>query len=145
MLKDDIYSYDNFVTDGSDAVWVRGQNQIGLNHFEVVELFTSPIGPYPQPLQPKKMLTLPTTGTPSLAVGDGWIAVRLGEEDTRLYRISDGFERRLPQVGRMWHGGQNHGLSILSGQLWVQSVPLGAAGNDVRFVTRFEIDKLPTP
>jgi hypothetical protein len=146
VLKDDVYSYDNFVTDGHDAVWLRGLNQIGLNQFEIVELFTSPIGPHPQPLQPKKMLTLPTTGTPLLSVGSGWIAVRLGDEDVRLYRISDGFERRLPQgVGRMWHGGQNEGLIMVDGKLWVKSVPLGAAGNDVRFIGRFEIDKLPTP
>jgi hypothetical protein len=148
LLLDDAYSYDRFVTDGTDAVWIRGQNPIGANSYEVAELWTAPLALEPGALEPRKLVTLPGNGTRNTSVGDGWGATGMSYfgmppfQDIRLYRLSDGAEKRLPVVeGYGWDSGQYAGLVIDGGAVWVRS--LRDPGNDVRFITRFDIDALP--
>jgi len=146
LLKDDFHSYDRFETDGTDFVWIRSSGHLGGQQFETVELWTAPVAFTAATLQPKMLLTLPVAGPANLAVGEGWVAARLDEGDTRLYRLSDGLEKRLPVVdGVAWSGGQFEGLAIAGGQVFVQTYTIGGAGNDPPFITRFDIDKLPTP
>lgn len=143
VLKDDTYSYDNFVTDGHDAVWVRSQGFQDWKQFDVVELWTSPVAQGSIALQPKKLATLPQNFVPEPSVGEGWAAAYVGSE-VHLYRLSDGLERRLPTVpGLTWLSGQTKGLVITGGAVWVQTALNPGPANDIRFITRFDIDKLP--
>jgi hypothetical protein len=145
LLRDNEHSYDRFETDGTDFVWIRSSGPLGGQQFQTVELWTAPVAYDAATLQPKMLLTLPAAGPPNLAVGEGWVAARLGEGDTRLYRLSDGLEKRLPVVdGVAWSGGQFEGLAIAGGQVFVETYTIGGAGNNVQFITRFDIDKLPS-
>jgi hypothetical protein len=94
-------------------------------------------------LQPKKLATLPQNFVPDPSIGDGWAAAYAGTE-VHLYHLSDGLERKLPTIsGLGWRSGQTEGLVITGGAVWVQTVLNPGAANDVRFITRFDIDKLP--
>jgi hypothetical protein len=147
LLLDPAFSYDYFVTDGVDAAWTRSQGQTGEGTYETVELWSSPLATSPAALQPKKVATLPEGSLAALSIGDGWIAAYTTWEFIRIYRISDGLVRLVPHVdGLCWNAiGQYDGLIISGGAVWLATCLTDGPGNDIRFITRFEIDKLPTP
>jgi hypothetical protein len=137
LLMDDEYAYHGFVTDGHDAVWLRGMNQIGPNEFETLELWTSPLAGSPLALtDPKLLAVMPYSAAPYLAVGGGWAAATPTPYDVRVYRLDGGEERRVPAVrGLRWH------LGLLGGgYLWLRGAPY--PGSDLRYVARFDIDQL---
>lgn len=141
VLGDDTYSYDGFVTDGTDAVWTRSSGLLDLVKYETVELWTSPVGSSPTEMQPRKVATLPSQWLPQLSIGSGWAAVQMNSEGVNLFRLSDGAKRRLPTIaGQMWLGGMYESLVIAGDSVWV----LGATpGPVVRIIARFDIDSLP--
>ena len=144
LLEDGVHSFDEFSTDGTDAVWTRSEGQLGTNEFATIELWTSPIAPTPAGLSAKQLMVVPQTAIPYISVGSGWVSVQLGPDDIRLIRIRDGATRRLPSVpGLAWNAIHHHGITITASAVWVQAYLVPGAGNDVRFITRFDIDALP--
>jgi hypothetical protein len=146
LLKDDEHSYGKFVTDGRDAAWVRSSGKIASSHWETSELWTSPLDPAdPAKLQSQMLAGDVGPGRPYLSVGEGWVAAHLDVKDVRLYRISDGLEKRLPVVPAYgWSEGMFDGLMIAGGAAWVVTHNWPGS-NQVRYITRFEIDSLPSP
>jgi hypothetical protein len=146
LLKDDEHSYGKFATDGHDAVWVRASGQISTSLWETSELWTSPLSADdPAKLQPRILASDVGPGTPFMSVGEGWAAAHLDVKDVRLYRISDGLEKRLPVVPAYgWSEGMFDGLMIAGGAVWAVTHNWPGS-NQVRYITRFEIDSLPSP
>ena len=122
------------------------RGRVGYLNYETVELWTSHLATDAAGLVgPKKLADLPGPWPARTCIGDGWIAVDVTFKDVRLYRISDGEERRLPEVpGLNWYSGHFLRLVISGGAVWVQTA-LDPGPSDARYITRFEIDKLPAP
>ncbi len=146
LLKDDEHSYGWFATDGRDAVWIRSTGQMDTNEWQSNELWTSPLSSGdPTELHPKMLASGLGNLVPVPSVGEGWAAVCLGEKDVRLYRISDGLEKRLPSVPEFgWDKGMSQGLMIADGSVWVVTHEWPGS-NQVRYITRFDIASLPSP
>jgi hypothetical protein len=148
VLGDDAASYDNFITDGTSVIWSRAGKEGPLQYeYGEMEVWTSPVPPASDPtkLVPRRLASDLGRHIPQLSIGEGWAAVRLSDTDVRLYRISDGLQRRLPAVeGLSWAGWQYEGLVIAGGAVWVVT-RIWPGSNMVRYITRFEIDSLPPP
>jgi hypothetical protein len=145
LLQDPEVSYGWFATDGKNAVWIRSSGQIGTNEWDSNELWTSPL-PTDDPthLEPKLLAADLGNWVPITSVGEGWAAAHLDTKDVRLYRISDGLEKRLPEVPEYgWSESMYEGLVIAGGAVWVVTHNWPGS-NQVRYVTRFDIDSLPT-
>ncbi len=145
LLKDDTYSYDMFDTDGADLAWIRSEGFLGPLSFQSYELWTSPFATNAADLMPSKVadLDLPGMVDDALSVGEGWVSVWFGPTDTRLYNLATGEVRRLPIDPGVSYQMGTHGLVIRDGDVWVKSFPTGAPGNDVRWITVFDLSKLP--
>jgi hypothetical protein len=145
LLKDDQHSYGWFATDGTDAAWIRASGQLDAHHWTSSELWTSPVSADdPTGLQPRMLAADVGPIMPPTSVGDGWVAVHMDAKDVRLYRISDGLEKRLPVVPEYgWSESMYEGLMIAGGAIWVVTHNWPGT-NQVRYITRFEIDSLPT-
>jgi hypothetical protein len=73
------------------------------------------------------------------------VAAHLNGKDVRLYRISDGLEKSLPEVAELdWSESMYEALMIAGGAAWVVTHNWPGS-NQVRYITRFEIDSLPSP
>jgi hypothetical protein len=144
LLKGDPYSYDAYDTDGVDLVYDRSTGFIQESTFETVEVFASPVATDPAKLVPKKIFTMPPKSfVPTLSVGEGWVSVDTGSA-IYLVRIADGLKRRLPDVaGLGFYGSPRGGIAIAGGRVWTKTVLVPGASADIRFITGFEIEKLP--
>lgn len=145
LLKDNTYSYDMLDTDGVDMAWIRSQGFIGTQSFESYELWSAPFATSAEELAPVHVADLPLTGMVNdmVSVGEGWVAVWFSETDTRLFQLSTGEARRLPLADGVAYNMGSRGLVIVGNEVWVTSYPEGNGGNDVRWITVFELDKLP--
>jgi hypothetical protein len=73
LLKEDGVSYIWFVTDGTDAAWIRatGPKDSYNNVFETAEVYTSKLEADPKKLVPKLVTAIPTGALVPLSIGDG--------------------------------------------------------------------------
>jgi hypothetical protein len=138
-------SYDELDTDGIDMAWIQSTGYLGPLSFQQHELWTSPIARSSAELIPRKVADLPLPGMVGdmVSVGEGWAAIWFSEDDTRLYNLETGEIRRLPLVPGVSFNSGSEGLAIVGGEVWLQSFPFGAAGNDIRWITVFDLAKLP--
>jgi hypothetical protein len=145
FLSGDPYSYDWFDSDGVNLVYDRSTGYIQESTFETVEVFASPVATDPTKLVPKKIFTMPPKSVvPALCVGEGWVTVGTNEIGNYVVRISDGQKRKLPDVpGLLFHTFPRAGMAIAGGRVWTMTSLDPGAANDMRFITSFEIDKLP--
>jgi len=144
ILGDDTYSYDFPATDGSWLVWNKGIDFIQTNQFETVELWVSPIGQDVRQLQPRKLATVPAKGLTLPAIGHGWVVVRISNEETRLYRVSDGFQKYIPTpsgLGFQGNGGYQ-GMAIADGKVWISAAE-NPSTNNADYIVRYDIESLP--
>lgn len=143
VFKDDQYSYDQFVSDGSHAVWLRGSGQLGIGQFQKIDFFGSPIGESPASLVPKLLAADVGNYVVYSVVGEGWSALRLDDgKDVRLYRIDGGAAKRLPAVADVaWAAGQYQGMSIAGGAAWVLGLQYPPPPY-ARYLVRFDLSAL---
>ena len=144
VLKDDTYSYDAFVSDGKDGVWLRSHGESDAGEYETVELFTSPLSEDPNTLSPKLLSADVGHNMVHLTVGAGWAAVRLAiGKDVRLYPIAGGAAKRLPTVADVaWNAAQYGGMQIVGDTVWVVG-RLDPGSWQGRYLTVFDISALP--
>jgi hypothetical protein len=142
VLKDDVYSYDAFVSDGKHGIWLRSKDKLAEHTFQTVELFASELSEEPTTLNPVLVSADVGNHVVPLTVGDGWAAIQIAGDDVRLYPINGGAPKRLPAVEEFgWSASQYHGMSIAGGEVWVTGRLV--QGNAARYLTRFELSQLP--
>ncbi|HET6150904.1 MAG TPA: hypothetical protein VFH68_25435 [Polyangia bacterium] len=141
VLGEEGVSYDALAGDGAHVAWTRARARRGVNRFDEVVLWAAAADRTGTLQGPHRVARLPAGELPLVSVGDGWVAARLGASDVRLYRLSDGRERRLPVLaGIGWDGGPS-GLVVAGDEVIVKGYLVGqgaSAGNDVRVIARFQ-------
>jgi hypothetical protein len=142
LLDSPTESFDGFVTDGHDAVWLRSTGFTAINTFSQVELWAGTLegatltGAH-------RVVALAPGPLPLLQLGEGHVVVWRGSDEVRVVRVRDAHLSALPAVPTLeWDGGPG-GIAIADAHVWARASLSQGPGNDFRLIARFALEGLP--